>query len=683
MPNYDSKFAVGSSSCSGSGSYDVIDRDRNRTSPSGFQGVIDKIWQGLTGQGGGRVPAYAVPCYSQGGVVDPSRLLPNRSGFSMPPDMLMALLNGGRSRQGVVVLRALRSKNLIEQLAEHLSRTGAGVGLGGGVTLHGISSSLDCAPAEGFEVWTALVSVETRTPLGRASVDTFSVPLTDIEELSFEKSAPSNWEHVGLKAHIEQLAAREEEATSAESGLQLPSFWVQPNGKRTPLEGRGSGLLENAYVFCRAARQRGLELERGERALRRSNSQEYSRHPYADFPSFPEEVFRGPLSARSAPKVASRPEPRPAPPVSRPKPQASGSRPLWLSKLGGVAKQGLSTIQPRPRPIPRPTQRPTQMPISSRVSMFVPNPKVLTLKGAHPLNEGLPVGQAYRFAQAYQHCGVAAINGFYQNEVVRSEHAARLLIDSHLELIAPEHLSRLPGLFHPRVVRAMQEGKAVEISRREFFGEFAADGRAKGEAFELLDQLYSQGEQWAVTDTDRVEAQWQSFFSFDYAQGNEFERGDPHTRIQITPESWVAVFGGMGLEHLEGLMNQLLAKKGPSNGPWGGYPKKVGTWILAPNRALREGQYQALEQALTQHKAKQLICMTDGGLDAHYFTLIQDKAGNWLKLDAMDFGQSTGMQRVPVFARRGELANQLAQESAQGGVSHVLCDEKVVHAVRF
>lgn len=644
----------------------------------------------VRGGRGAMVPSLLSPSPSRGARFLGGRMW-SKPHVRLSVEEVKAFLEGIHSRQGVIEVSLVGDPGIIAQLKHYLDQSGGEpfpLVQGRRVFfIYSLVTNPSMYGDMGFSTSIALVSEQGQMTHGPRGGDVFQVPLTEITADSFmELDEVLHWQHPAFNVHLDWLVG---EYGDISHMRHRPSFIVPKHWPKFPVHGVSFvHVLDTAFFLSRVEMVKALrDAQQSTELLGELGEVEGSDSVSEadDWHSFGAEDLSWSPSRHGAEITILAPDSYSPPPVSSVRrsvsivddviclPRTKGS--LW-AKLGGALKKGLLGD-----PAGRSTGYVRSVSERTSVRSEIELPDSARLRGFRPLNEALPAGVAYRQVQLDNGCGVSAINGFFQNEVLGVKHVVRSLIDTHLELVEQRHHARLPGLFHPKVVKAMKAGRSFEITRKHFFAEFADHQmvRMAADGFELLEQMYSQGsgDNRSLTNAQKVEAQWQSFFNFDYAQGNERVRMDPNMGITITPENWLAVFGGMGPEHVEHLVNQLLTTK---DREWQVYPEQVRTLMFSSNPESRMEQCQVLERALVQHQAKQLICLTNGGLAGHYFTLTQDREGNWLRLDGLARWETTGVQAAPVFAKQGELAEQLEMFCTRSGVSCVITDQ---NAIRF
>lgn len=284
---------------------------------------------------------------------------------------------------------------------------------------------------------------------------------------------------------------------------------------------------------------------------------------------------------------------------------------------------------------------------------LVRNPVTLTLKGLAPMTRLPTERAAYRQPQQDNHCGVVAINAFFQTEAVTSVKVINQMLEQWGGVFSGaaglESLG-LPGLMSPAIVRAMREGRSVEIDRNQFVG------RQPSVIPDGYEALYM----------GTPEQQWRTLENYLYDLHGARPGQD---RIRVTPDLWLSAMLGLHLDQATAIINGLLRTKG--NDPaWQDYPDSVVSIALHAPQSLLNLE-QRIDQVIEARRASgqgghfPIVCMVTG----HYFTLARTARGDWLKLGS-DGTRQHGLQEAAVFARRGELADRLAGI----GAIHLVCE---------
>lgn len=288
--------------------------------------------------------------------------------------------------------------------------------------------------------------------------------------------------------------------------------------------------------------------------------------------------------------------------------------------------------------------------LASPVSAGPSSHTVLTLAGKVPFHQ-LNEFQAFRQAAVHaNHCGIAAVNGFFQAEVINTAKAIDHIQAGYARVYGEEQLinRKLPGLYHPDLLGAMKRGQSIVMTRDQFVG---GKGFANHRDFSFI---YSAN----------PEDQWDAVCNYKFPG-----RAKPD-RLEITPDLWLSAATGVHLDSLESMVNQFLESRG-DNPYWSKYPEKVDKFAVGED-AVRANLEGYINRKIENRKGDQagntlfpMICMTSG----HYFAVARTESGNWVKLDS--FGTNvTGVQESSVFAEKNALEQALRNE----GVIHVICE---------
>jgi len=259
--------------------------------------------------------------------------------------------------------------------------------------------------------------------------------------------------------------------------------------------------------------------------------------------------------------------------------------------------------------------------------------------------------RAFRQAAVYaNHCGVAAVNGFFQAEVVNTAKAIDHIQAGYAHAYGDEQLSNLtlPGLYHPALIDAMKQGQSIVMTRDQFIG---GKGFADYRDFSFI---YSANPQ----------EQWDAVCNY------KFPGQAKPDRVEITPELWLSAATGVHLDSLESMVNEFLESKG-DNPAWSKYPEKVAKFAVGKD-AVRADLERCINGEIKNRKGDQagnslfpMICMTSD----HYFAVARTESGNWVKLDSGGT-DVTGDQESFRFAKKNELAQAMAKDK----VIHVICE---------
>lgn len=553
-----------------------------------------------------------------------------------------AIQEGIRHRQGLIDVHYADELGAIETLKHHVeSLDGKSVVLSRKVSVHGLTQDPTVPSDQESTTYIALVSDREQSGRKGHEENTFRVPMTDIRIRSTRMLEEMyQWQHPAFDKHLGWLV---HELGDIFRGKNNPE-WIVSKRLRDSSQGVPvASALETAFVLSRSAFIKALTctpLHGVSESLRSAPS------PYGG-----EFV---PSASRVAPRLDGFPS-------------ASSSRKVgqgWWTKLEGWVKKGM---QP-------------SMPSAKKVNVCNVSTSPTLPRGRH----NLPAGWAFvDKQQASNLCGVAAINGFFQAPVITAGDAVKEIINTYLspELVNENDVSLLPGLFHPEVVKAMREGREVSLSREDFFR--ATDVELNDLMYPMLsdEELrndYGVEELAPINDKNqaRVKAQWRSFFNYTHAGADDLaDLIESSPRVTIHPETWITTFTGLSLEHLMNITNAKLLKLKKSNVDGRMYPKKVDCLTLSRTQAQRTHELEWLSMAVEELNVNHLICMGGGGMTGHYFALVKDTGGNWLKLDGLRPEEKSGTHKVS--EEQQAQPGTLPQKLKQWRVSHVILDERV------
>jgi hypothetical protein len=566
-----------------------------------------------------------------------SRLSEQMEGLGLPsyPE---SFVRGLCNPQGLIELKSSYAESSIKQLQKDLG--GMPIQLGRDVLVYSVESIPEAGGlGQGYSQYVALVNAGGRELL---------VPLTEIDEGSLgDPSDASTWQHPAFFSHLKWLAQEHHGLGPIERHPTCIVPRLRSQGQVTASVAYAA-FLDAAFSQCRFSMLMSLSNERSANRTIRSDFAEDSRQEQ--------------VAPRAGQELCL--------------PRKGGS---LFSKVSGAFKRGVQS------PFPAEGRSPRLRAISEGPSQpVVVLPSQATLRGRKPENEGVAPGVGFiDKQQAPNLCGVAAINGFFQASVLGGKHAVKEIVGSYLGLLDSKGkeklLNALPGLFHPKVVRAMRRGESVTISREAFFDvpDSALNDvmypmlneEAREAGFEILpDEIKNQA---------RVAEQWRAYFNFKYpGQTNREALIQDSRSITISPDEWISTFAGLGFEHVIKLTNDLLRTKGREIA-WRDYPNQVDGVGLSFDESKKWSQLENLSLAVEHLGVKHLICMSGGGMTGHYFALVKDAAGCWLKMDGANASIGTGLQPVKPdnVAKRGELSSKLLA----WGVTHFIADQRLVN----
>lgn len=246
-------------------------------------------------------------------------------------------------------------------------------------------------------------------------------------------------------------------------------------------------------------------------------------------------------------------------------------------------------------------------------------------------------------------CGVAAINGFFQQPLITAKEAAKAMIDADLSTYGENQTNNLSGLLHPKVVAAMKEGKKAEIRKDEFLKE-------------------------SNSNLHDVHEQWRSILNYLMPGDENKTNRDRCKQITLTPEVWIASQGGMRIDHVVNIINRLQGvetynKDGALN------PSAVEMKTINP------ADYNLLAEELNKltpsdespDQFPHVVCRIHG----HYFALVKDAEGTWLRLDSLKEDSKPGLHRISGWLKTTSLAEVLSKWE----VEQVIANSALIRAL--
>jgi hypothetical protein len=274
----------------------------------------------------------------------------------------------------------------------------------------------------------------------------------------------------------------------------------------------------------------------------------------------------------------------------------------------------------------------------------------LTLEGKQPVT--VVGNRAYVQPQLRtNHCGVMAVNGFFQAQVIQPGDLVRGIIAEDADLRKPGS-STYGGAFHPNLIDSFRKSnEGVTISEEEF----------------------KRGDHKSFVPDDNIDAQWSRLCEQVKATSNA-------RSLSITPDHWLSERGGVGDGPMLHVMNQLLATHtAEASDPWHTYPSEVG--LCFPS--CEPENSNAFSDSLKNSKVDRMVCLSE--TQRHWFALV--KSGDtWLRLDDIQC-ELPPNERGP---EQGELCEvgqnkrvsnaQLKEQLNDWGVSEVICDKACADA---
>ncbi|HEX4856562.1 MAG TPA: hypothetical protein VFV28_07090, partial [Limnobacter sp.] len=279
----------------------------------------------------------------------------------------------------------------------------------------------------------------------------------------------------------------------------------------------------------------------------------------------------------------------------------------------------------------------------------------------------LPAPTAYRQPNGDMHCGVTALNAYFQRPILSCGDAIHHLVNSYDEVYGIRSRG-LDGLFSHRLLNGVERNQNMWISKQEFLG---TGPSVPLHALEGICRDLSPRDQWNTLLN----------FSFPDAMANASRQGreqrEAIDRLHITPGLWLTAFSGLNLDQLVGLANSILVHNHDMP-EMASYPDRVEAYTLVPEKPeIRLGHAQAIhadevEKILGQFRHSDshgrqsplpIICMSGaGGSNSvnHYFGILRDAHDRWINLGS-DGTRITGQQACSVFAEPGGLAQALVK----------------------
>lgn len=552
----------------------------------------------------------------------------SRLGVSIETDQALrgALRNSILSRQGVFEWARQGGQGLRSQLESGLLASES-VSLGQGVVVHGLEG---LKTRNGVQHYQILVSAPAQDIEGE--VDTFVVPVTEFQ-VPQGKVIEKDWlrrSEKALQFHLSKVDPPYQD--SVETPLVLSSGCnrlADMHVLQTEMSSRiQAGLVHSQDALTQTLTELAPEL------LHRNSTQiphllePVLQRQLTTIQSNEGEKQQGPLGSKRHFVIDTEPLPVKSP-VSDTTPAAAPA----------------TVLEPAPAPEPLFVRVP---PVSN-----LDSPRELTLVGKAPSYRPIE-GRAFRQIGHDNHCGIAAINGFFQTPVISAAKAVNHILDhdESYSLVEDMTQSHIPGLYHPNLVAAIREGKGIVMQREDFI-----NGRG---------ELANHKDHEVLFENTSPAEQWDSVCNYKYPG---LQKPD---QVKITPDLWLSVAKGIHVDRLESMVNQFLRTKG--NSPdWSAYPDRVTRYPVSEDYAdNRANLKKSIEDRIQKREGDQagntlfpMICMTSG----HYFAVARTESGNWVKLDS-DGTNFTGIQPSSMFAEKNELEQALRDK----GVIHVICE---------
>lgn len=584
---------------------------------------------------------------------------------------------------GVIEIKPPYAKSAIEQLKRQLDMSGEPVQLGSRVQVHSIEHSpMEGASDRGFSQYIALVGVIEQDGKEGTQDHGALVPLTEIHEASLgDPSDVSNGTHPAFVAHLRWLVQERQGIDQIE---RHPTFIVPQQTSKVQMRDLATyaAFLDAAFAQSRLAMLMALNNDRSEhRTIRSSFDEDNVSSRVTSRPRGGSWAGKGSafLVDSSGPSSFDRVVHHGGDVSDLCLPRKGGS---FLSKVAAAFKvTGPSS--------PSGVARGRSLGVSeSAFRTVVELPNQATLRGRRP--EHGDVSREWAFIDKQQTpnlCGVAAINGFFQTSVLAGKHAVKEIVNSYLGVLDGKEraklLGNLPGLFHPKVVRAMRRGESVTISREEFFQ--VPDTALNDVMYPPLNEE-AQADGFGAASEEiknqtRVAEQWRAYFNFKYpGQANREALIHDSQVITISPDEWISTFAGLGFEHLIKLTNDLLKTKGRDM-VWRDYPDRVSGVVLAVDGSEKLRQLESLSLAIERLGVKHLICMGGGGMTGHYFAVVRNAMGHWFKVDGAHPSFGAGFQ--PVKSHNVANPSNLSSKLQEWGVTHVIADQRLIHDFQY
>lgn len=277
----------------------------------------------------------------------------------------------------------------------------------------------------------------------------------------------------------------------------------------------------------------------------------------------------------------------------------------------------------------------------------------LTLEGKSPAQ--VPTtenGLVYRQPQVVDmHCGVMAVNGFFQTKVIDAGDLVRSIIQED-----PSLMSNNPhgGAFHPTLMKSfLKSNHAVQIDQQSFstgtFREFASDDKS-------------------LTD------QWNRFDSV-LRGWSPAEHQTSARTLEVSPGHWLTARGGTEAEPMIRTVNQLLDSRltnRETQDAWKGYPSEVGSVVPLDTAA---PDWSAFSNLLNNSSVDRMLCYTMQG--RHWFAMVKSANGQWLRLDQLRLTNASDERGAICSVESEHQVNRegFGQQLADWHVIEVICDQ--------
>lgn len=276
--------------------------------------------------------------------------------------------------------------------------------------------------------------------------------------------------------------------------------------------------------------------------------------------------------------------------------------------------------------------------------------------------------EAYRQPAGDMHCGVTALNAYFQRSMLSCGDAITHLVGIYDEIYGIRQLE-LDGLLGGRLLNSVCRNQNLQISKQEFLGVNPC-----GEWKDLE----------AICRDLSPRDQWNTLLNFSYPEKiavsadmrMQFKERISH--LNITPGLWLTAFSGLNLDQLVALANDILSRY-KDTPEMSSYPDRVEAYTVAQPAAQNQ---LALPKSIPLHRIEELlgtfkhrdnqgnqsplpiVCMSGGGQTNsvnHYFGILRDSRNRWINLGS-DGTTFAGVQPCAIFSEPGRLHEALARE---------------------
>lgn len=236
-----------------------------------------------------------------------------------------------------------------------------------------------------------------------------------------------------------------------------------------------------------------------------------------------------------------------------------------------------------------------------------------------------------------------AINGFFQAPVVSSADIVKNILQTTEDNSAQ-------GLFHPKIIKAMNQSRSIVIHREHFLGNLPNE----------------QTETNSTIEESKTPAnQWRELIKIQNPGINEDlvdEKATATQKLEVTPDDWLNVTSKVSPKLMTTIINDNIQQL-KKMGKWRHLPSGVDLLELNKIEAkteLKEILNKLYYEAEMNNRMLALILLTNKAHNrGHYVTIVyQPSQKHWLSLDALNT-HLDGVQSVNVFAKKSELIDLL------------------------